>query len=149
MTFHSRPYRIIVPGLVVEEVKAHLVDVLGVQVLIINLGDEHYVAVLGLDPADQPFEELPWNHLDHVAAEPVHTFAAPVAHDLVHPVPRPCVEITIVQPDGLVPVIHGGGGREAVARCLRRILIVGLSRERKSERLTGIVVEIILRPTLP
>ncbi len=82
-------------------------------------------------PPDQPLEELPRHHLNHIAAETVHSLAAPIAHNLVHPVPSFSVEITVIQSDGLIPIIHGRGGREAVAGSLGRILVICLPVKRQ------------------
>ncbi len=56
------------------------------------------------------------------------------------------MEVAVIQSDGLVPVVPAGGGGETVPRSLGGILIVGLFAERKRQRLTWIIVEIVLRP---
>ena len=55
------------------------------------------------------------------------------------------MEITVVQPDGLIPIIHGRGGREAVAGSLGRILVICLVVKRQFQWLSWIVIEIVLR----
>ena len=115
MTFHYRPYGIVKTRLVVEKIESYLIYVFGIQSLLINLGNEYHIRELGLYPPGQPLEELPRHHLNHIAAETVHSLAAPIAHNLVHPVPSLSVEITVIQSDGLIPIIHGRGGRKTVA----------------------------------
>ena len=131
MAFHNRPDGIIKAGFVVEKIKSYVIYVSGIQLFLINLGDEYHIRGLIFYLLDQPLEELPRHHLHHIAAETVHTLAAPVAHNLVHLVPSLGVEITVIQPDGLVPIIYGRGGRETVAGSLGRVLVVCLAVERQ------------------
>ncbi len=54
------------------------------------------------------------------------------------------MEIAVIQSDGLIPIVDGRGGRKAISRGLRRVLIISLNIERKPERLAWIIVEIVL-----
>ena len=92
----------------------------------------------------RPLEELAGNELDHVAAERIHSPCCPEEQDVAHLVPGARVEGTIVQFDGIIPVVPVGGWAEAVAGCLGGIL-GKTGPVRQAERLAGVVIEVVFR----
>ena len=109
---------------IVEIVKASC-NVSTVEVRVVHLGDKEYVGILFFDLCNSPGPEGLWHHLCHIAAETIDAFTCPEEQYVQHLVPcvrdwikllfaTILVEDTIVEFDGLIPVVLRRVGSKAV-----------------------------------
>ena len=144
---------------VVEVIEARS-DISAIALGVIYLRNEEHVGVLLLDLCNRPCPECLRHHLRHIATEAINAFACPEEQYMQHLMPSVgnrvellfaavLVEDTIVEFNGLVPVIFGRvGGKAVVARSAGGVLLIALHIEVRSERLAHIV-EVIERRECP
>ena len=109
---------------VVKIVETSVLQVRAVLADVVDFADEDCLSVLLADGVKGPVPELEGYHVDHVAAEAVDAPGKPVAQDMNHLLPQlgngievglsGLVVAAVVELYGLVPVVGGGEGGEAV-----------------------------------
>ena len=144
---------------IIQIVKVSIENIVPVLSWIIDLSNEHN-GIVCFDLRNDPIPELDWNHLGHVATESIDSFAGPKFQNVQHLMPcigdrieMPCTSIqvidSIIQLDGLVPVVSSWVGIKMVVTCdFRRKLtvfkILLLGTEMKLQTLPGDVVEVVV-----
>ena len=146
--------------LIIEVVKT-CTQVVTIETWVIHLGNEEDIRIFLFDLLNRPRPELLWHHLCHIATETVYPFACPKEQDMQHLVPcirdriklllaTTLVEDTVVELDGLKPVVHTRICSKAVVTCsTSRILLVVINIDIRSELMTWNIVEVIERRESP
>ena len=157
-TFGNGTQTVVHTYLIIQIIEVSLLDVGGISLRIVNLGNKNNFGMLRLHLRDSPTPELNRNHLCHVATETVDALRCPVLKDVEHHLPgaRYWIEVrstivkiidTIVEFNGLIPIVTCGLSSKLVVTrgASRHFMIVLLVDSLYAKFLTRDVIEIVLR----